>query len=113
MDYRILPILAAAVLQGCATAEPMAGSQDAYRPSVARALSYYEGSDRRYLLSAPVQSLPGRLSVCTREEIDDGRGGKAAGTMTHFIVEGGRIVESFADHNCMYRNYGPLEPVKR
>jgi hypothetical protein len=43
--------------------------------SVARALTYYEGSEKRYLISTPwEQGLPGRLTVCTREEIVDGNG---------------------------------------
>lgn len=110
---RIAVLLAAGTLQACATAEPMPGSSDAYRASVARALSYYEGTDKRYQISAPWQSLPGRLSVCAREDMDDGRGGRAGGPMTHFIVERGRIVESFSDNNCIYRDYVPLQPVKR
>ena len=46
---------------------------------MARALSYYEGSEKRYLISTPQQGLTGRLNVCTREEIVDSSGNKIQG----------------------------------
>jgi hypothetical protein len=108
-----LAILLAAAAQGCSVKEstPDAG---AYRTSVARAMSYYEGSERRYLISTPWLEPFGRQSVCTREEIVDSRGNKTeAGPMTIYILEGSRIVDSGSDDFCLNRDYGPLQPVKR
>jgi hypothetical protein len=106
-----LVILLAAAAQGCAINEPPGA--EAYRTSVAQAMSYYEGSERRYLISTPWQELLGRQSVCTREEIVDHRGNKTeAGPMTLYVLEGSRIVESRSDDLCLFRNYGPLQPVK-
>jgi hypothetical protein len=49
-----------------------------------------------------------------REEIVDSRGNKTeAGPMTIYDIEGSRIVDSRSDDGCLYRDYGPLEPVKR
>jgi hypothetical protein len=56
--------------------------------SVARALTYYEGSEKRYLISTPwEQGLPGRLTVCTREEIVDGMLGVGTGTVQRIKAE--------------------------
>jgi hypothetical protein len=73
MASRHMAILLAAAAQGCIITEPAPGAE-AYRASVARALSYYEGSEKRYLISTPQQGLTGRLDVCTREEIVDSSG---------------------------------------
>jgi hypothetical protein len=82
---------------------------------MARALSYYAGSEKRYLISTPwEQGLPVRLTVCTREEIVDGSGNKTqAGPMIIYEVEGSRVIDSRGDDTCLFRDYGPLEPVKR
>jgi hypothetical protein len=112
MTSRHLAILLAAAAQGCAIKEPSPGAE-AYRTSVARALSYYEGSERRYLISTPWEQ-GGRLTVCTREEIVDSRGNKReAGPMTIYEIEGSRIIDSREDDTCLFRDYGPLQPVKR
>ena len=75
------------------TEPALAPGAEAYRASVARALSYYEGSEKRYLISTPQQGLTGRLNVCTREEIVDSSGNKIeAGPMTIYEIEGDRIV---------------------
>ena len=115
MASRHMAILLAAAAQGCIITEPaLAPGAEAYRASVARALSYYEGSEKRYLISTPQQGLTGRLNVCTREEIVDSSGNKIeAGPMTFYEIEGSRIVDSRSDDNCLFRDYGPLEPVKR
>jgi hypothetical protein len=78
-----MAILLAAGVPGCTIMEAPPDVA-AYRTSVARALSYYEGSQKRYLISTPwEQGLPGRLTVCTREEVVDGRGNKTeAGPFT-------------------------------
>jgi hypothetical protein len=56
----------------------------------------------------------GRLNVSTREEIVDSSGNKIeAGPMTIYEIEGSRIIESRSDDNCLFRDYGPLEPIKR
>jgi hypothetical protein len=72
------------------------------------------GSEKRYLISTPwEQGLPGRLTVCTREEIVDSRGNKTeAGPMTIYEIEGSRIIDSRED-DTLFRDYGPLQPVKR
>jgi hypothetical protein len=36
-----------------------------------------------------------------------------AGPMTFYEIEGNRIVDSRSDDNCLFRDYGPLGPVKR
>jgi hypothetical protein len=117
MALRYMVILLAAAAQGCNTTEssplPSPGAE-AYRTSVARALNYYEGSEKRYLISTPQQGIPGRLNVCTREEIVDGSGNKIeAGPMTIYEIEDSRIIDSRSDDNCPFRDYGPLEPIKR
>ena len=33
--------------------------------------------------------------------------------MTIYEIEGSRIVDSRSDDNCLFRDYGPLEPLKR
>jgi hypothetical protein len=112
MTSRHLAILLAAAAQGCAIKEPSRDAE-AYRTSVARALSYYEGSERRYLISTPWQELLGRQNVCTREQIVDSRGNHIeAGPMTVYVLEGSRIVDSRSDDLCLFRDYGPLQPVK-
>jgi hypothetical protein len=115
MASRHMAILLAAATQGCIFTEAAPPPHAAvYRTSVARALNYYEGSEKRYLISTPYQGLPGHLTVCTREEIVDSRGNKTeAGPMTIYDIEGSRIVDSRSDDGCLYRDYGPLEPVKR
>jgi hypothetical protein len=82
---------------------------------VARALSYYEGSEKRYLISTPwEEGLPGRLTVCTREEIVDSSGNNhQAGPMIMYEVEGSRIIDSREADTCLFRDYRPLQPVKR
>jgi hypothetical protein len=62
-----------------------------------------------------VHGLPGGLTVCTREEIIDRRGNKTeAGPMIIYKIErGGRIIDSKEDDTCLFRDYGPLQPVKR
>jgi hypothetical protein len=117
MASRYMVILLAAAAQGCNITEssplPSPGAE-AYRTSVARALNYYEGSEKRYLISTPQQGISGRLNVCTREEIVDSSGNKIeAGPMTIYEIEGSRIIESRSDDNCLFRDYGPLEPIKR
>jgi len=84
MASRCVVILLAAAAQGCNMTEPSPSpGAETYRTSVARALNYYEGSEKRYLISTPQQGLTGRLNVCTREEIVDGSGNKIeAGPMT-------------------------------
>jgi hypothetical protein len=115
MASRCVVILLAAAAQGCNITEPSPSpGAETYRTSVARALNYYEGSEKRYLISTPQQGLTGRLNVCTREEIVDSSGNKIeAGPMTFYEIEGSRIVDSRSDDNCLFRDYGPLEPVKR
>jgi hypothetical protein len=77
MASRYVVILLAAAAQGCNITEPLPSpGAEAYRTSVARALNYYEGSEKRYLISTPQQGLTGRLNVCTREEIVDSSGNK-------------------------------------
>jgi len=99
---------------GCATTEPSADSSDAYRATLARSLGYYEGTEKRYLISAPWRALNGRISVCVREELDDGRGNKiGGGQMNVYLLDHGRITESISDNNCIYRDYSALQPVKR
>jgi hypothetical protein len=114
---RYVGILLAAAAQGCNITEPSPSASpgaEAYRTSVARALNYYEGSEKRYLISTPQQGLAGRLNVCTREEIVDSSGNKIeAGPMTIYEIEGSRIVDSRSEDNCLFRDYGPLEPVRR
>jgi hypothetical protein len=106
--------LLAAGVQGCAITKPPPDAE-AYRTSVARPLSYYEGSEKRYLISTPwEQGLPGGLTVCTREEIVDGSGNKTqAGPMIIYEIEGSRIIDSREGDRCLFRDYGPLQPVKR
>jgi hypothetical protein len=117
MASRHMAILLAAAAQGCIFTEappPPPPDAAAYRTSVARALNYYEGSEKQYLISTPWQGLPGRLTVCTREEIVDSRGNKTeAGPMTIYEIEGSRIIDSREDDGCLFRDYGPLQPVKR
>jgi hypothetical protein len=114
MTSRHLAILLVAAAQGCAIKEPSPPGAEAYRTSVARDMSYYEGSERRYLISTPWQELLGRQSVCTREEIVDSSGNKIeAGPVTIYVLEGSRIVDSRSDDLCLVRDYGPLQPVKR
>jgi hypothetical protein len=49
-----------------------------------------------------------------QEEIVDSSGNKIeAGPMTFYEIEGSRIVDGRSDDNCLFRDYGPLEPVKR
>jgi hypothetical protein len=110
MASRHMAILLAAATQGCIFTEAAPPPDAAvYRTSVARALNYYEGSEKRYLISTPYQGLPGHLTVW--EEIVDSRGNKTeAGPMT---IYDSRIVDSRSDDGCLYRDYGPLEPVKR
>jgi hypothetical protein len=113
MRHMAIPL--AAATQGCIFAEA-APPPDAvaYRTSVARALNYYEGGEKKYLISTPWQGLPGRLTVCTREEIVDSRGNKTeTGPMTIYEIEGGRIIDSREDDTCLYSVYGPLQPIKR
>ena len=108
-------VLLAAAAQGCALKEPspLPGAE-AYRTSVASALNYYEGSEKRYLISTPHQGLPGHLTVCTREEIVDGRGNKIeAGPMIIYEIDRDRIMDSRENDMCLSRDYGPLQPVKR
>jgi hypothetical protein len=109
-----MAILLAVGVPGCTITEPPPDAA-AYRTSVARALSYCEGSEKRYLISTPwEQGLPGRLTVCTGEEIVDSRGNKTeAGPMTIYEIEGSRIIDSREDDTCLFRDYGPLQPVKR
>jgi hypothetical protein len=58
MASRHMAILLAAAAQGCIITEPApAPGAEAYRASVARALSYYEGSEKRYLISTPPHSV--------------------------------------------------------
>src|SRR6202162_3699755 len=112
MTSRHLAILVAAAAQGCGIKEPQP-SAEAYRTSVARALNYYEGSERRYLISTPWLELLGRQSVCTREEIVDHSGNKTeAGPMILYVPGGDRIIDSISDDLCLFRNYEPLQPVK-
>ena len=112
MTSRYLAMLLAAAAQGCAVNEPSPNAE-AYRTSVARALGYYEGSEKRYLISTPWQQLSGRQTVCTREEIIDHSGNKVqADPTTVYVLEGSRIVESGSDDICLFRDYGPLQPVK-
>jgi hypothetical protein len=112
MTSRHLAILLAAAAQGCAVNEPSPNAE-AYRTSVARALGYYEGSDKRYLISTPWQELLGRQNVCTREEIVDHSGNKVqTDPTTVYVLEGSRIVDSGSDDLCLFRDYGPLQPVK-
>lgn len=107
------PIALCLVLAGCVS-EPAPGSPDSYRDSVARSLGYFEGTPKRYMISGPLQTvIPGRLNVCVREKMDDGRGGAAPGAMQVMFVEQGRVVESHADNNCSYRDYTDLQPVRR
>jgi hypothetical protein len=114
MTSRHLVILLAAAAQGCAINEPPPPGAEAYRTSVAQAMSYYEGSERRYLISTPWQELLGRQSVCTREEIVDSSGNHIeAGPVTIYALEGSRIVDSRSDDLCLIRDYGPLQPVKQ
>jgi hypothetical protein len=111
-----MAILLAAAAQGCIFTEAAPPPDAAvYRTSVARALNCYEGSEKRYLISTPWEhGLPGRLTVCTREEIVDSSGNKTeAGPMTIFEIEGSRIINSREDDRCLFRDYGPLQPVKR
>ena len=117
MASRYMVILLAAAAHGCNITElsplPSPGAE-AYRTSVARALNYYEGSEKRYLISTPQQGISGRLNVCTREEIVDSSGNKIeAGPMTIYEIEDSRIIDSRSDDNCLFRDYGPLEPIKR
>jgi hypothetical protein len=115
MASRYVVILLAATAQGCNMTEPSPSpAAETYRTSVARALNYYEGSEKRYLISTPQHGLTGRPNVCTREEIVDSSGNKIeAGPMTIYEIEGSRIVDSRSDDNCLFRDYGPLEPLKR
>jgi hypothetical protein len=77
MASRYVVILLAATAQGCNMTEPSPSpAAETYRTSVARALNYYEGSEKRYLISTPQLGLTGRLNVCTREQIVDGSGNK-------------------------------------
>jgi hypothetical protein len=32
--------------------------------------------------------------------------------MTIYEIEGGRIIDSREDDGCLFRDYGPLQPVK-
>jgi hypothetical protein len=90
MASRHVVILLAAAAQGCNITEP-SPSPGAERTSVARALNYYEGSEKRYLISTPQQGLTGRLNVCIGEEIVDSSGNKIeAGPMTIYEIEGTR-----------------------
>jgi hypothetical protein len=58
--------------------------------------------------------MPGRLTVCTREELVDSRGNKIeAGAMIIYEIEGSRIIESREDDRFLFRDYGPLQPIKR
>ena len=116
MASRHMAILLAAATQGCIFTEAAPPPDAAaYRTSVARALNYYEGSEKRYLISTPwEQGLPGRLTVCVRQEIVDSGGNKTeAGPMTIFELEGSRIIDSREGDTCLFRDYGPLQPVKR
>ena len=94
---------------------PRRPGAEAYRTSVVHGLNDCEGSERRYLISTPWErGLPRRLTVCTREEIVDSRGNKTeAGPMTIYEIEGSRITDSREDNTCLFRDYGPLQPVKR
>jgi hypothetical protein len=112
MTSRHLAILLTAAAQGCGIKEPQP-SAEAYRTSVARALGYYEGSEKRYLISTPWLQLLGRQSVCTREEIVDHSGNKVqADPTTIYVLEGSRIVDSGSDDLCLFRDYESLQPVK-
>jgi hypothetical protein len=78
--------------------------------SVAGALNYYEGSEKRYLISTPQQGLAGRLNVCTREEIVDSSGNKIeAGPMT--LRDRGQPHRQ--QIGCLFRDCEPLQPIKR
>jgi hypothetical protein len=33
--------------------------------------------------------------------------------MTIYEIEGSRIIDSREDDTCLFRDYGPLQPVKR
>jgi hypothetical protein len=115
MASRHMAILLAAATQGCIFTEAAPPPDAAaYRTSVARALNYYEGSEKQYLISTPSQGLRGRLTVCIWEEIVDSRGNKTeAGPMTIYEIEGSGIIDSREDDTCLFRDYGPLQPVKR
>jgi hypothetical protein len=109
MATRHMAILLAAATQGCIFTEAAPPPPDAaaYRTSIARALNYYEGNEKQYLISTPWQGLPGRLTVCIREEIVDSRGNKTeAGPMTIYEIEGSRIIDSREDDSCLFRDYG-------
>jgi hypothetical protein len=113
---RHMAVLLAAATQGCIFTEAAPPPDAAaYRTSVARALNYYEGSEKRYLISTPWErGYLGGLTVCTREEIVDGRGNMTeAGPMIIHEIERGRIIDSREDNTCLFLDYGPLQPVKR
>jgi hypothetical protein len=66
MASRHMAILLAAATQGCIFTEAAPPPDAAaYRTSIARALSYYEGSEKQYLISTPSQGPRGRPTVCT------------------------------------------------
>jgi hypothetical protein len=80
---------------------------------LASARAEFEIQGKRYLISTPWQELLGRQSVCTREEIVDHSGNKVqTDPTTVYVLEGSRIVDSGSDDLCLFRDYGPLQPVK-
>lgn len=116
MPRRWLRALAcAALLTGCAGVDP--AQHDDYRATVARALNHLKGKQppTHYSISAPWVALTGRMMVCARRDVPDGRGGLApTADYSMFEIDAGRIIAVIRDQTaagCPNRAFSPLTAI--
>lgn len=94
-----------------------AAPPDTLAITIARALSYFDGTEKRYSISDEWRALSGETVVCVRSDIPNGTGGWApTSDFSMFFLANETITNMVKDNStfgCTNRQYEALRPISK